>query len=177
VKVLLIILSTLLSLQLSSQKLNPVLFSDANAGFSINLTDEWKQDDSKNRASAFFANNKKNCIITVRLTKVSENVIPIYTKEEAANIKQELISMFKARNVSVSKILVFPGKFIGIDCMTSIAYIKDPELNNGRELYYKTIQLLHKNNLFNIIYSIPVSILNNNQILSIEKELQTMKFF
>lgn len=176
-KVSLIIVSTLFSLQSFSQKINRILFTDANAGFSVNLNDEWKQDDTKDRTSAFFTSNKKNCIITVRLTKVPKNTILIYTKDEAASIKPELISMFKARNVSVSKLSVFPSKFSGFECMTSIAYIKDPQLNNGKELYYKTIQLLHKNNLFNIIYSIPISIINNNEILSIEKELQTIRFF
>ena len=123
------------------------------------------------------SNKNKNELMTIQLSKVPANTVLAYSKEEAELVKPGIISSMTRKGVKIKNISVFPDKLSGQKCLTTIAYISDPELFRGKEQYYKTMQFVHRNYMLIINYGVLLSSLNPKNLRLIEKQLQTIKLF
>lgn len=161
-----------------SQELKNNFYTNSDAGFSISFSKEWQVKAKEIKTAPLSAyNESKNEIVSIGLAPVSSSITPQYSKEEADAAKPQIINALKQRGVTIDKISVSPGSFLGRKCLITVAYIKDPGLFDGKQQYYRTIQFVHSNYMFNIICGIPISNFSDSNLKFVDTQLQTMKFF
>ena len=157
------------------QALKDNYYLNSEAGFSIKFDKDWKVKIPDKATHPVFAAKSKYQTISVGLQPVGADFKPEYTKEEADAAKPQIENALKARKVIIAKISVTPGMFQGKKCLITIAHLTETRDEDRVPVYHKTIQFVHKGNLFNILYNIPLS--NLNELENMEKQLKTMKFF
>lgn len=161
-----------------SQELKNNFYTNSDAGFSIIFSKEWQVKAKETKTTPLSAyNESKNEIVFISLAHVSSSISPQYSKEEADATKPQIINALKQRGVTIDKISVSPGNFLGRKCLITVAYIKDPGLFDGQQQYYRTVQFIHRNYMYNIICGIPISNFTNDALKFVDTQLETMKFF
>lgn len=149
-----------------------------NAGFSINLSNNWDIKKSNDTHSPLFAIVKKNNLfLSIKLTDFVTTESPAFSKEEALQIKPQVINSLKQRGVTIYEINVIPGSFQGKRCFITNAVISDPTYLNGKSHHYNTIQLFHKKYLFVIATNIPNTKDTKTDLQFVSDQLKTIKFY
>lgn len=157
------------------QALKDNYYLNSDAGFSIKFDKDWKVKIPEKTTLPVFAAKSRHQTISVGLHPVASDFKPEYTKEEVDAAKPQIENGLKARKVIIDKISVTPGVFQGKRCLIIIAHLTETRDEDRVPVYHKAIQFVHKANLFDILYNIPLSKLK--ELESMEKQLKTMKFF
>lgn len=156
------------------QALKDNYFYNSEAGLSIKFDKEWKVKIPET-GNLVFAAISKHQTISVGLLQLTSSYIPNYTQEEADEAKEQYVIGLNARKVIIHKISASPGNFQGKKCIITIAHITQPGFNDNVPVYHKLIQFLHRGNMINVLYFLPLS--NISKLNEMEKQIKTMKFF